>query len=756
MLASGNFNILTTDVPIQIPSGIVLRGTGSCTKSSSPYCDTSITVYDGILAYTGGMCGTSLPGSGCPNGGQPMVQMGPIRIDYGYSWAQCGNVGGPHPNALSCGAVSLAADAAQGATTIQVTQTSGFSVGDWTLIDEASGAGWVTDPMDAWTGFGQVWAASDWLSSSGSPATGRVLWSKSLNAPGWDFGAYYVTGGISGTTFTTAPQNVGIALYSVLSGTGVTTDTLITANNGDGTYVVTPSQSVSGGTNILVNSFPFTFSSAGCAYSYCDRVTNEIHYISAIGAGPCPGVNCTLTFDSPLTIAYRQGGSHAAQVYPKLYSNQSGTGSPISFAQNVGLENISLLRPATGGVELEFCAYCWLKNVEVGYWYAGGINIKFSARSELNSVFVHHCADSVNSGGEYPIDLALASTEILINNSQTLFGGKGMTARAGGAGSVVAYNYQDDTMYDNMSGINDYWVDAGLNASHFSGPHHVLFEGNFGDNLESDDTHGNAVYHTFFRNWSTAVRTAFADPSLPGATVDDANGVGYALTANITSGSITGTTLTVTSLSAPIYQGAILVGTGVASGTTLGTQISGTTNGVGTYNVTPSQTVSSGTFMGAYNVLTPKPLRAAGPQAYNYWFAFIGNVFGKAGVTTSGNRWTYTATDFTTKKLIMPGWNAGPGGVDPYLDGTYGTYVLFTGNYDYVNAAVTWAGSNRTIPNSLYLSSPPAFFSGGASCTYTWPWITPTSSPYVQANSCSGSGLPAKARWDAGTPFVQP
>ena len=212
VLASGNFNILTTDVPIQIPSGIVLRGTGSCTKSSSPYCDTSITVYDGILAYTGGMCGTSLPGSGCPNGGQPMVQMGPIRIDYGYSWAQCGNVGGPHPNALSCGAVSLAADAAQGATTIQVTQTSGFSVGDWTLIDEASGAGWVTDPMDAWTGFGQVWAASDWLSSSGSPATGRVLWSKSLNAPGWDFGAYYVTGGISGTTFTTAPQNVGIAL----------------------------------------------------------------------------------------------------------------------------------------------------------------------------------------------------------------------------------------------------------------------------------------------------------------------------------------------------------------------------------------------------------------------------------------------------------------------------------------------------------------------------------------------------------------
>ena len=59
----------------------------------------------------------------------------------------------------------------------------------WVLIDEASGAGWVADPLNASTGYGSVWAASDWLSSSGSPATGRVLWSKSKNGGGWDFGS---------------------------------------------------------------------------------------------------------------------------------------------------------------------------------------------------------------------------------------------------------------------------------------------------------------------------------------------------------------------------------------------------------------------------------------------------------------------------------------------------------------------------------------------------------------------------------------
>ena len=120
----------------------------------------------------------------------------------------------------------------------------------------------------------------------------------------------------------------------------------------------------------------------------------------------------------------------------------------------------------------------------------------------------------MNNGGEYPIAIDDASTEILVTNSITNFAGKGMVARAGGAGSVVSYNYVDDTMYDAESGIGDYWVDMGLNASHYSGPHHVLFEGNWGDNLDNDHTHGNSMYMTFFRNQGSGLRTPFTDPSL--------------------------------------------------------------------------------------------------------------------------------------------------------------------------------------------------------------------------------------------------
>jgi hypothetical protein len=626
-LGAGAFTVHLADLPINISTGITLRGTGACSGSSSPYCQTSITVIDGALAYTGGMCGTSTSNEvACPNGGQPEVLMAPVLPDYNYSWETCGNVGANL--GTGCGATPLAADAAQGQTTIQVTSTSGFTVGSWVLIDEASGAGWVADPMNQWTGNGSVWAASDWLSPSGSPATGRVLWSKAEDNS-WDFGS---------------------------------------------------------------TEYPYQANSTGCWYSYCDRPTAELHKIASIGAGPCPGTNCTLTFDDPLTIAFRQSEGHNAQVYARLYGNNSGIGSPIAILQQAGVENISLLRAPEGGLEMELCVNCWVKNTEVGDWYGGGISMSYSARSELNTVYVHHCWDSVNNGGEYPLSLDSASTEMLITNSITNFAGKGMVARAGGAGSVVSYNYIDDTMYDAESGIGDYWLDMGINASHYSGPHHVLFEGNWGDNLDNDNTHGNSMYITFFRNLGSGFRTPFTDPSV-GGLVDDFTGNGYYCPSGLAS---------------CVQQ-------------------------------------------------TPGPLRAAGPMGYNYWFAYVGNVLGTAGKSTAANGWTYIG-DFTASRIFMLGWSGGNGGQDPYLDGKSGSYILINGNYDYLDDAVTWQGSPVALPNSFYLPSEPAFFTAGGG--YPWPWVTPTGSEQIQNGpaGCGGtcSGLPAQARWQAGTPFVQP
>lgn len=63
--------------------------------------------------------------------------------------------------------------------------------------------------------------------------------------------------------------------------------------------------------------------------------------------------------------------------------------------------------------------------------------------------------------------------------------------------------------------------------------------------------------------------------------------------------------LTVTAVgSGTIYPGAIISGTGIATGTAIVAQLTGTTGGIGTYSVSIAQTVASTTVSGTYGLLT--------------------------------------------------------------------------------------------------------------------------------------------------------
>ena len=78
-------------------------------------------------------------------------------------------------------------------------------------------------------------------------------------------------------------------------------------------------------------------------------------------------------------------------------------------------------------------------------------------------------------------------------------------------------------MDDGFIGNDGGWVEIGVNGSHMVGSHHMLFEGNWAFNGDSDTTHGNAIYHTFFRNWLTGFRQKFSD-YIGSAVYDDATG----------------------------------------------------------------------------------------------------------------------------------------------------------------------------------------------------------------------------------------
>ena len=97
---------------------------------------------------------------------------------------------------------------------------------------------------------------------------------------------------------------------------------------------------------------------------------------------------------------------------------------------------------------------------------------------------------------------------MLIENGISVRANKVMVVRCSGAGSVVGYNYMD---MGYISG-NGSWHEIGLNGSHMVGPHHMLFEGNYAFNADSDKTHGNSIYFTFFRNQLRGIRAPFREP----------------------------------------------------------------------------------------------------------------------------------------------------------------------------------------------------------------------------------------------------
>lgn len=707
-LASGTFNISMSEF-VALNKAITLRGNGLCAGTLTvasgaylPLCNTVLVQSDGLVHNNGP---ETCSGGSCS--GNPVIYMAPSAITasgiFGAAYSGCSRSTWYVDGTCTGTYVPLAADAAQGAMTVQVTTTSPFSVGQWVMITEASGAKWQTDPVSARGG--QVWAAADLTSSFSSPATGKVEWQNFNPQQGYaDFGS------------------------------------------GD---------------------YPFQANTLGCGgWSLCDRPIGEIHVVSAIGAGPCPGTNCTVTFDDPLTVAFRQSGGtqftgyisgttltvtsvqsgtvlidepitdqvaviggsgatveggtyitalgtgsggpgtyaistsqtlcssgspcamaaggYAAKI---LFATTSNSGTTVSFLENAGIENLSVQRGNGGDVVIQFCAYCWVKNVDASEMAAGAIEVRSAVRVQIDTTAGHDCWNNTNNGNEYPFDFEWWSTEIYEVNSMTWGCGKSRTARSGGAGSVVAYGYYDDLYYGQSSGLDFWLIDASLNGSHFVGGHHILFEGNWAVNFLSDHQHGNNTYQTWFRNYANGYRSTFTDPQ-SGTTVDD-------------------------------Y-----------------------TNSLG----------NNGDFEGAK------------PTAYDYWHAYIGNVMCNPTYCITSNGWVYQSPQGTgeiDKDIFDLGSDDPTGSYDQYLSGATASYYFRTGNYDTVNGSVSWATSNHTLSNSLYLSAAPAFFSAGASCTYTWPWVTPTGSSQLQTpvggGSCgSYSGLPAKARHDAGTPFVQP
>jgi hypothetical protein len=142
--------------------------------------------------------------------------------------------------------------------------------------------------------------------------------------------------------------------------------------------------------------------------------------------------------------------------------------------------------------------------------------------------------------------------------------------------------------------------------------------------------------------------------------------------------------------------------------------------------------------------------RVAGATGTTYYMSWVGNVLGAPGAMSG---WDYENARMSDGPAI---WRFGWDDLSPYpVDPVVMQTTIRDGNFDYLTNQVHWHGLggngassgltppvNALLPNSMYMAGKPAFFG-----TFAWPWVDPMGATKTFA-------LPAKARYDAGTPFA--
>jgi hypothetical protein len=166
-------------------------------------------------------------------------------------------------------------------------------------------------------------------------------------------------------------------------------------------------------------------------------------------------------------------------------------------------------------------------------------------------------------------------------------------------------------------------------------------------------------------------------------------------------GSITGNVLSVSAVSSgTIVAGATISGTGVTSGTTVVSQLTGTAGGVGTYQVSSTQSVASETISGAYGTLTVSALTSGTihvGQAVAGNGTSAGTVIYQAGTGTGG-----AGTYYVNNSQTVASGSLTSGALSVTFDSVSSAFVITGGT---PGAAGTIAFPSGAIATSLNLTS---------------------------------------------------
>jgi hypothetical protein len=160
---------------------------------------------------------------------------------------------------------------------------------------------------------------------------------------------------------------------------------------------------------------------------------------------------------------------------------------------------------SAGGIDISNAAFCWVKDVQTDQTI-GGMHVRLGAtyRSVVRDGNFHHSANYGYAEDCYGVVLGCFSADNLVENNIVRYMNKPVLMVVSGGGNVIGYNYVDNSWAEGD------WQEINID-SHCSFSHMELIEGNLAPHMGAANTHGNAGYFTFFRNYSS---TQFASPEI--------------------------------------------------------------------------------------------------------------------------------------------------------------------------------------------------------------------------------------------------
>ena len=218
---------------------------------------------------------------------------------------------------------------------------------------------------------------------------------------------------------------------------------------------------------------------------------------TAVGTA-CTGTNQAVTISPPLLMPNWNGCNAGGGCAPQAW----WATNPVS---GVGIEDLSLdntngSTSGTGqGIGFFNATNSWVSGVRDIKSYRAHVEIEYSNHITVQNSYFFITQNSIDQS--YGVDCFAGSDNLIVNN---IFQGvSGPQTLNGCIDTVIAYNYTTNNFYQGSAG----WIQASTNP-HTGGVAQILYEGNVGTRIDSDNFHGSHHFVTAFRNYYTGYEPA--------------------------------------------------------------------------------------------------------------------------------------------------------------------------------------------------------------------------------------------------------